>query len=170
MSQNSSLDEISVNTAVSDSDSETKLTIIQLIEDMINLKSTSSDTNTSTDRGFITMNVLLKHKLNILYEIDKEISVILKNKKIDMGDIPAIILLIKHIANMYSPELRKLKITRDDFLQFIRDLLVIIINSELSDIKNKDQCIQLIDTSVNLLDTSLDMNETMRCCCFGKKR
>lgn len=176
-----SLDEISMNTSASVSvvsaesernasvDLSSPISMIQLIQDFM-LNNKKLDDNTLSPEGMQTINILLKHELNMLNEIDKHLTNILKNGKLDASDIPDLILLIKTVCNMYSPKLKKLKITKGELIKFIHDILIIVVKSDLTPMQNKDLCIKMIDTSTSLLETSIELEETMSCCCLPRKK
>lgn len=174
LSSITSLAEISVNTSISESRNDSSSidispSMIQVIEDFM-LNNKKLDDNALSPEGMQTINVLLKHELNMLNEIDKHLTSILKDGKIDAGDIPDFILLIKNVCNMYSPKLKKLKITRDELLKFIHDILIIVVKSDLTRIENKDLCIKVIETCTCLLEATVELDETFSCCCLPRKK
>lgn len=115
------------------------------------------------------MNTLLIHQLDMLKKMDENLSSIMKNGKLDVGDIPDIILLFKHTLNLYSPQLKYLKISRGDMILFIREILILIVSNELLEIKNKDLYVKLIQSGTDLLSSTVDLDETVNCkkwfCC-----
>lgn len=171
----SSLDEMNIHRSVSDSEYTTSFednkiqSLIQLIDEYILSNKVENEARISPE-GIKTMHVLLKHEINMLKEIDIHLSSILKNGKLDAGDIPDLILLMKTISNMYSPNLKKLKITRGELLKCIHDILVIIVKSDLTRIENKDLCLKLVDSSTTLLEATIELDETFTCGCLFRKK
>jgi len=164
----STLDEITMNTSASVSDrNASTVSLIQLIQDFVlNQQKLNENTNTLSPEGLKTINVLLMHELNMLNEIDKHLTSIFKNGKMDVSDIPDIILLIKNVCNMYSPKLKKLNITRGELLKFIHDILIIVVKSDLTHIEDQETCIKVINASTNVLEATIELDETISCFCF----
>lgn len=165
MSENS-LQDINIRSAstatAASASAPSALSIIELIKDCIASKDASS-------QSIETMNTLLLNELEMLKAMDKNITSIMKNGKLDVGDIPELILLMKHTANLYSPKLKTLKISRGDLILFIREILVMVVSNELLDITNRELYIKLIHSGTDLLSATVELDETVRCgrfwCC-----
>lgn len=150
-----SLEDISIRSP-STASAPSALSIIELIKDCIASKDASPE-------SIETMNTLLLNELEMLKAMDKNLVSIMKDGKIDIADVPEIILLMKHTANLYSPKLKTLKITRGDLVIFIREVLIMVVSSELLDIKDRELYVKLIYSGTNLLEATVELDETVRC-------
>ena len=140
------------------------------IIDLINayVASTSPDKPSETS---VIMNTLLANQLEMLKKMDENVKNIMKDGKLDAGDIPEIILLMKNTSNLYSPELKKIKVSRGDMIIFIREVLLLIVSNEHIEIKNKDLSVKLIHSGTTLLSSTIELEETVNMkkwfrCCF----
>ena len=99
---------------------------------------------------------------------------------IDIKDVPTIIILIKDIykkfiiTNHFSNHIKN--ITIEDSIDFIKNILFILIELEELKVKNKDDVIFMINISIELLTTTIDIQESLfhklkKCfnCCNKKK-
>ena len=123
---------------------------LQLSEDSINI-----------------INTILKNHPNILNNISDDICKIINDKIIDIYDIPEIILLIKDSINLYS-SLNDLKLTKEQIINFIKNIVILIIESDEIKINedNKNLIINLINMSVKLLESEINFKKTLFCKCF----
>lgn len=123
-----------------------------------------------TENEINIINLILKNHPELLTNICNNISDILKDKKIDMNDIPKIILLLKDVINLYSTT-KNLKIKKNDVIDFIKNILIILINSDIIKIDTEDKVLinNLIILSVQLLETNINMKFNKLCflplCC-----
>jgi hypothetical protein len=156
MSTNS-LDDISVRTSAPPA-----LSIVELIMECIASKKASP-------KSIDTMNILLKNELEMLKAMDANLISIMKDGKLDMADIPDIILLMKHTSNLFSPKLKTLKVNRRDLIIFIREVLIMVVSSDLLEIKNREVYVKMIHSGTDLLEATVDLDDTIRCnfrwCC-----
>lgn len=142
------------------------LSIVKLVEAHI-------DKNDGSTKSLETMRLLLNHENEILRNMDKSVASIMKDGKLDAGDIPDIILLFKNTANLYSTQLKNLKVTRGELIQLIRDILILVLSSNEVEIKNKDIYVKIIQSATALLESSIDLDETVICrgCgCFPSRK
>lgn len=157
----SSFEEISTR-STSVASAPLALSIIELIKDSIASKNASPKT-------LETMNTLLLNELEMLKAMDKNLASIMKDGKIDMSDIPEVILLMKNTSNLYSSKLKTLKVSRGDLILFIREILVMVVSSELLNLNDKELYVKLIHSGTSLLEATVDLDDTVRCgkfwCC-----
>lgn len=153
MSSTQSLDDIRVDSPPTASQ---LVSIIELITQCVASKN-------APPQSIETMATLLKNELDMLKEMDKNLTSIMKDGKLDMADIPDIILLMKHTSNLYSPKLKTLKVTRGDLIVFIREVLILVVSNEALDIKNKDTYVKLIQSGTHLLEATVELDDTVRC-------
>ena len=100
----------------------------------------------------------------LLNEIEKSLTDIISDKVIDSNDIPKLVVLIKNVYKNFndSNNFKKLfKITIEDSINFIKNILLILIELEHVKVKDKDSVIIIIDLCIDLLTTSVDVTETL---------
>jgi hypothetical protein len=111
---------------------------------------------------------IVKNQPELIQDIVKHIKNILKDGKLDASDIPSIILLIKDVINLNKVDL---KLSRLNIIEFIKNVLIIVLESDVLKIKNKDEYIKMVISSVTLLESSIDVEKTtISCNCFGFKK
>ena len=98
----------------------------------------------------------------LLGDIDTSISEIVKDKVIDSKDVPRLIVLIKDVYKNFTDS-KKLKvidnITLEDSINFIKNLLLMLIELEHIKVNDKENVLLIIDLCVDLLTTSIDIKE-----------
>ena len=101
---------------------------------------------------------------DLLDEIDDSIADIVADKVIDSADVPQLVVLIKNVYKNFSDS-KKLKslgnITLEDSINFIKNLLLLLIELDHIKVKDKDNVILIIDLCVDLLTTSIDVSESL---------
>jgi hypothetical protein len=137
------------------------------IEEKINDSEFIKSIKISSEAIAILQNIVKKQPV-FIQDILKQVTNILKGSKLDAYDIPSIILLIKDVVNLNKVDLR---LSRFNIIELIKNILIIVLESELIKIDNKDDYIKLIVSSVALLETTIDIEETtVSCNCFGFKK
>ena len=98
----------------------------------------------------------------LLGDIDTSISEIVKDKVIDSKDVPRLIVLIKDVYKRFTDS-KRLKvidnITLEDSINFIKNLLLMLIELEHIKVNDKENVLLIIDLCVDLLTTSIDIKE-----------
>ena len=123
-----------------------------------------------TETEINIINLILNNHPELLNNICNDISNIVKDKVININDIPRIILLLKNVINLYSTT-KNLKIKKNDIIDFIKNILIILINSDIIKIDSEDKVLinNLIVLSVQLLETNVNVNFNKFCflpfCC-----
>lgn len=101
---------------------------------------------------------------DLLGEIDVSISEIVADKVIDSSDVPRLIVLIKNVYKKFS-DTKKLNtiqnITLEDSINFIKNLLLILIELEHIKVNDKANVLLIIDLCVDLLTTSIDVTDSL---------
>lgn len=108
------------------------------------------------------MKTLLHEKPEVFEEISREINEILDNGKIDLHEIPQIVLLISKIySNNMTTNTTTTRINLPNIIrytvEFILDMETLPYNADLATMKN------VIDSSIDLLNMNLGHNEN----CFS---
>jgi hypothetical protein len=139
--------------------------ILTLIKENIKNKEFTSKINLN-EESIRIINLIIENNTNIFDDLDKNIKDIIADRVLDINDIPSIILSITDIINLSSTKLNKLKITRDQVINFIKDLLKILI--ELDTIKVNDKVLveKLIDLSIKLLSSKINVKKVITCFTF----
>ena len=111
----------------------------------------------------------LMKKMNEVYpELLKEIDIslidIIADKVIDSHDIPNLIVLVKNIYKKFTEQdkFKKInKITLEDSINFIKNLLLILIELGHIKVNNKEKVILIIDLCIDLLTSSIDLTQSL---------
>lgn len=94
-------------------------------------------------------------------DLEKSVEKIYKDKVIDTKDIPEIIVLSKNVYKKFSNSAslkKKVKsITVEESIQFIKNVLLILIEEEVIKVEKKKEISDVIDLCIDLLLTSMDM-------------
>ena len=121
-----------------------------------------------TKRQVYIIQLFLTQESNMVGNIGKEISAIVKDGKLDSSDIPRIVLLIKDAINLKSINLNNLQITIKDIVNFIENCLVILLEADLIQTDNRVLCESILKSSVALLESTIQLDqsiETTDCTC-----
>ena len=98
-------------------------------------------------------------------ELSESISKIYEDKVLDSKDIPSLMILMKNSYKkcIDSKELvRNIKgITLEDSIDFIKNVLLILIDLGHLKVENKDEIISMIHMCVDLLTSSVDMSSSL---------
>jgi len=101
----------------------------------------------------------------IFDDLSDSISKIYEDKVLDSKDIPSLVILMKNSYKkcIDSKELNKqIKgITLEDSIDFIKNVLLILIELGHLKVENKDDVILMIDMCVDLLTSSVDMSNSL---------
>jgi len=156
---------------VQDTNTNTSLNLesdlIQIVETKIADAGFVFHLGLSTNEVYI-IQLLLTQQPALFGDIGKQLSVIVKDGNVDPVDIPNIVLLIKDIINLKNSSMRNLNITTKDLIDFIENILIILLESGI--IKTTDTMLyeNILKSSVALLESSIQLNqniETVTCGC-----
>ena len=119
--------------------------------------------NLKLDPSFLDLLKKINELLpELLGDIDTSISEIVKDKVIDSKDVPRLIVLIKDVYKKFTDS-KKLKvidnITLEDSINFIKNLLLMLIELEHIKVNDKENVLLIIDLCVDLLTASIDIKE-----------
>ena len=101
---------------------------------------------------------------DLLKEIDISLIDIIADKVIDSNDIPRLIVLVKNIYKKFSDQdkFKKInKITLEDSINFIKNLILILIELGHIKVNDKEKVILIIDLCIDLLTSSIDLNQSL---------
>ena len=114
--------------------------------------------------------MLLKNSPKIFDDFGKNITSIMNDGILDVSDMPSVILLLKDFLNLnLQNNIRDLTI--QDSVQFIKDLLLLLIEEKYIKVNDRKTVEKIIDTSIELLSSSINVNSSLynsllrlRCC------
>ena len=79
------------------------------------------------------------------------------------------LLLMTDVLNTNTSELNKLKLTRKQVINFVKDIFIILIQSNIIKTfskENKDIIISLLDISIKLLEAKVNVKKVINCFSF----
>jgi hypothetical protein len=121
-----------------------------------------------TKREIYIIQLFLTQESNMLGNIGKQISAIVKDGKLDSSDIPTIVLLIQDVINLKSVNINNLKITVKDVIDFIENSLLVLLEAGVIQTGNLELCKSVLQSSVALLESTIQLDqsiETTDCTC-----
>jgi len=136
--------------------------VFDLIKEQLINKDTIKKINLN-DESIKVITLILGSNTTIFDGISQHIKYVIDDKVIDVNDIPPLILIIKDIININTAQINKLKLTRDQIIIFIKNILFILIESEIIKVKDKEIVKQLIELSVQLLSTKINVQKVVTC-------
>ena len=115
----------------------------------------------STIKNILSSKYINENLNNIINNINQ----IFTDNKIDLYDIP---IIIKIINENFNVDTNILKITKEDILNIIKIIILILHETKIIRINNDDLLIiiRIIDSSLYLLDFTIKINKNKLCCCF----
>jgi hypothetical protein len=114
------------------------------------------------------LNLVLSKCPQVINSIGIHFKKIISDQVIDLFDIPEIILLVQDVLNTNVSEFNKIKVTRDQVIQMIKNIFIILIES--NEIKTspeiKQSCLILLDLSIKLLESKVNVQKVIKCRLF----
>ena len=112
------------------------------------------------------LQIIISRYPKILNDMSCHIKHIISDNIINSKDIPEILLLFSDLFNTNVSQFNKLKITRSQVIHFIKNIFIILIDSNIiktgSD-ENKNICLSLLDISIKLLETKINVKKMITC-------
>jgi hypothetical protein len=129
-----------------------------------------------SDKSIEFTRLLVNKSPEVFNNIAKDINAIMVDGVLDIVDLPSVILLIKDVLNLNLETIAiSIKdLTVQDSIQFIKDLLLILIEEDFIIVNDKktvekliDACIELLSSTINLKTSvvSLFKNALLLSCC-----
>ena len=149
---------------------------------LINLLSSEENVNNLkasikiSDKSIEFIRLLVNNCPEIFISIAKDINAVMNDGILNITDLPLIILLIKDVLNLNLDAIKGgiKNLTLQDSIQFIKDLLLILIEEDFIVVNDKktvekliDACIDLLSSTINLKTTFFSLASsalTLRCC------
>jgi len=118
--------------------------------------------------GLAVLNLVLSKCPQVINSMGTHVKKIMSDKVINSSDIPEIILLVQDVLNTNVSELNKIKVTREQVIQMIKNIFIILIES--NEIKTspeiKQACLILLDLSIKLLESKINVQKVIKCRLF----
>ncbi len=94
-----------------------------------------------------------------LNKISSSMEFVLQDDKLDVSDVPILVKLVKDIVNGSSKGVEKLKnVTVEQWVDFIRNILEILIHKDIIKVDNKEKVFKLLFVSSELLSTTIEVS------------
>jgi len=106
------------------------------------------------------IHLLLTQQRGLFGDIGKHLSEIVADGKIDPLDIPNLILFAKDLIHMRNAPLSNLNIKTKDMIDFIENIMLILLQSGIIKTDNMKLYESLLKSSVALLESTIDLKET----------
>jgi hypothetical protein len=108
------------------------------------------------------LKIILNKTPSFFDDLESDIKKIMADNVLDMSDVPTLVIMMKDICNLKMSDLTNevKKITVDESIQLIHDLLLILIDFNYITVTDKRQVVKIIDTSILLLRSTIDTQAT----------
>jgi hypothetical protein len=142
-------------------------TFVKLLQSKLSDTEFGIKVNLNAD-SLAVLNLVLSKCPQVIDSIGIHIKKIMSDKVINLSDIPEIILLVQDVLNTNVNELNKIKVTRGQVIQMIKNIFIILIES--NEIKTtpetKENCLILLDLSIKLLESKVNVQKVIKCRLF----
>ena len=147
---------------------ENVLDLVKILGELLDAKSTIDDLKLELklkDSNIEFIQFILNSFPDCLKEISKGLDDVLEDGKLDISDVPTIVNMVKSIMNNSSKTMKKVrKITVEELIDFIKNIIEILIHKDIIKVENKEKVFKLISVSVELLTTSVDVSNSIYDC------
>lgn len=116
----------------------------------------------------LVINLILSKYPKLLDDMSVHLKNIINDSVINNKDLPEMLLLMSEVLNTNTSELNKLKLTRKQVINFVKDVLIILIESKKIKINSteKDIVLSLLDVSIKLLESKVNVKKVISCFSF----
>ena len=116
----------------------------------------------------LVINLILSKYPKLLDDMSVHLKNIINDSVINNKDIPDILLLMSEVLNTNTSELNKLKLTRKQVINFVKDVLIILIESQKIKINSTEKVVvlSLLDVSIKLLESKVNVKKVVSCFSF----
>ena len=144
---------------------ENVLDLVKILGELLDAKSTIDDLKLELklkDSNIEFIQFILNSFPDCLKEISTGLDDVLEDGKLDISDVPTIVNMVKSIMNNSSKTMKKVrKITVEELIDFIKNIIEILIHKDIIKVENKEKVFKLISVSVELLTTSVDVSNSI---------
>jgi len=110
--------------------------------------------------------LILSKYPKLLDDMSVHLKNIINDSVINNKDIPDMLLLMSEVLNTNTSELNKLKLTRKQVINFVKDVLIILIESQKIKTVQKEIVLSLLDVSIKLLESKVNVKKVISCFSF----
>jgi hypothetical protein len=121
---------------------------------------------TLNDKTLNLIKLLVDKSPDTLKSISKSIEDILSDGKLDISDVPKLVLLVTELYNLNLKVLfayNNFKVS--DLLDLIKLIIHSIIELNIVQVDNKEKVFQILDISLSLLNTTIEVPSKLKTCC-----
>lgn len=144
------------------SGNEIAVLLIKLLSSEENVNKLKASIKIS-DKSIEFIRLLVNKSPEIFINIAKDINAVMVDGILDIADLPSVILLIKDVLNLNLDTIKSgvKNMTVQDSIQFIKDLLLILIEEDFIIVNDKKTVEKLIDASIELLSSTINLKTTI---------
>ena len=114
----------------------------------------------------LVINLILSKYPKLLDEMSVNLKNIINDSVINNKDLPEMLLLMSDVLNINTNELNKLKLTRKQVIHFVKDIFIILIQSQKIKTDQKDNVLSLLEVSIKLLESKVNVKKIVSCFSF----
>ena len=154
--------EVPLTKTVDTSGNEIVGLLIKLLSSEENVKNLKANIKI-TDKSVEFIRLLLNNSPEVFKTIEKDINAVIVDGVLDIADLPSVILLVKDVLNLNLDSINSgvKNLTVQDSIQFIKDLLLILIEEDYITINDKKTVEKLIDACIELLSSTINVKTTL---------
>ena len=157
----------------------TKNEIIGLLNKLLNNEESVNALKTSikiTDKSIEFIRIMVNNNPEVFKIIEKDINEVIIDGILDLADLPSLILLVKDVLNLNMDAIKESikNLTIHDSIQFIKDLLLILIEEDYIFVYDKTNIeksiciyIELLSSTINIIKTPVSLFSSifsLSCC------
>lgn len=118
--------------------------------------------------SLLVINLILSKYPKLLDDMSVYLKNIISDSVINNKDLPEMLLLMSEVLNTNTSELNKLKLTRKQVINFVKDVLIILIESQKIKINLTEKVVvlSLLDVSIKLLESKVNVKKVVSCFSF----
>jgi hypothetical protein len=116
-----------------------------------------------SDKSIEFVRLMVNNSPEVFKTIEKDINAIMVDGVLDIADLPSVILLVKDVLNLNLDTIKSgvKGLTVQDSIQFIKDLLLILIEEDYILVNDKKTIEKLIDSCIELLSSTINLKTTL---------
>ena len=127
---------------------------------------TFSETYKLNSDSVMVIYLILSKYPKLLDDMGVHLKNIINDSVINNKDLPEMLLLMSDVLNTNTSELNKLKLTRKQVINFVKDVLIILIESQKIKTVQKEIVLSLLDVSIKLLESKVNVKKVVSCFSF----
>jgi hypothetical protein len=116
--------------------------------------------------SILVINLILLKYPKLLNDMSIHLKNIISDSVINNKDLPEMLLLMSDVLNTNTSELNKLKLNRKQVINFVKDILIILIESHKIKTVKKEIVLSLLDVSIKLLESKVNVKKVVSCFSF----